>query len=144
MHEGAGNIQPDAATAFADHITKRTEVALTTAARDAALEPILRELSHLSAQKVAAEYDRRGLGKISYRTVMRGAGSSRPGGLRRRFCLPLFANRSPKSQVPGPKSLSFSHHRRIDRSLYYTNSRYMESARMAKSHLNLVAPTTGP
>jgi DNA invertase Pin-like site-specific DNA recombinase len=41
------------------------------AARDAALEPILRELSHLSAQKVAAEYERRGLGKISYRTVMR-------------------------------------------------------------------------
>ena len=44
---------------------------LAAAARDAELEPILRELSHLSAQKVAAEYERRGLGRISYRTVMR-------------------------------------------------------------------------
>ena len=44
---------------------------LAAAARDAALEPILQELSHLSAQKVAAEIERRGLGKLSYRTVMR-------------------------------------------------------------------------
>ena len=44
---------------------------LAAAARDAALEPILQELSHLSAQKVAAEFERRGLGKLSYRTVMR-------------------------------------------------------------------------
>ena len=33
-------------------------------------DPILQELSHLSAQKVA-EFERRGLGKLSYRTVMR-------------------------------------------------------------------------
>ena len=44
---------------------------LAAAARDAALEPILQELSHLSAQKVAAEFERGGLGKLSYRTVMR-------------------------------------------------------------------------
>jgi len=44
---------------------------LAAAARDAALEPILQELSHLSAQKVAAEFERRGLGKLSYRTIMR-------------------------------------------------------------------------
>ena len=44
---------------------------LAAAARDAALKPILQELSHLSAQKVAAEFERRGLGKLSYRTVMR-------------------------------------------------------------------------
>ncbi len=44
---------------------------LAAAARDVALEPILQELSHLSAQKVAAEFERRGLGKLSYRTVMR-------------------------------------------------------------------------
>ena len=44
---------------------------LAAAARDAALEPILQQLSHLSAQKVAAEFERRGLGKLSYRTVMR-------------------------------------------------------------------------
>jgi DNA invertase Pin-like site-specific DNA recombinase len=44
---------------------------LAAAARDAALEPILQELSHLSAQKVAAEFERRGPGKLSYRTVMR-------------------------------------------------------------------------
>ena len=42
---------------------------LAAAARDAALEPILQGLSHLSAQKVAAEFERRGLGKLSYRTA---------------------------------------------------------------------------
>ena len=42
-----------------------------------AYEAILQELSHLSAQKVAAEFERRGLGKLSYRTVMR----ARAGGL---------------------------------------------------------------
>ena len=36
-----------------------------------AYEAILQELSHLSAQKVAAEFERSGLGKLSYRTVMR-------------------------------------------------------------------------
>ncbi len=44
---------------------------LAAAVRDAALKPILQEMSHLSAQKVAAEFERRGLGKLSYRTVMR-------------------------------------------------------------------------
>ena len=41
------------------------------AARDAKLEPILRELSHLSLRAAAAEIERRGLGKISYRTIIR-------------------------------------------------------------------------
>ena len=41
------------------------------AARDAALEPVLRELSHLSTRAAAAEIERRGLGKISYKTVAR-------------------------------------------------------------------------
>ena len=41
------------------------------AARDAELEPILRELSHLSSRAVAAEIERRGLGKFSYKTIMR-------------------------------------------------------------------------
>ena len=44
---------------------------LAAAARDAQLEPILRELSDLSAQKAADEIDRRGLGRLSYRTVTR-------------------------------------------------------------------------
>lgn len=41
------------------------------AARDAELEPILRETMHLSAQKAADEIERRGFDKISFRTVMR-------------------------------------------------------------------------
>ena len=44
---------------------------LAAAARDAKLEPVLRELSHLSAQKAADEIERRGLGKLSYRTITR-------------------------------------------------------------------------
>ena len=47
------------------------ENAAAAAARDADLEPALRELSGLSARAAAAEIERRGLGKISYRTVMR-------------------------------------------------------------------------
>jgi hypothetical protein len=41
------------------------------AARDAELEPVLRELSNLSARAVAAEIERRGLGKPSYKTIAR-------------------------------------------------------------------------
>jgi DNA invertase Pin-like site-specific DNA recombinase len=41
------------------------------AARDAILKPVLRETIDLSAQKAADEIERRGLGKVSYRTVMR-------------------------------------------------------------------------
>ena len=41
------------------------------AARDAELEPTLRELSGLSSRAAAAEIERRGLGKISYITVVR-------------------------------------------------------------------------
>jgi DNA invertase Pin-like site-specific DNA recombinase len=41
------------------------------AARDAVLEPILRETLDLSAQKAADVIEQRGLGKISLRTVMR-------------------------------------------------------------------------
>jgi hypothetical protein len=41
------------------------------AARDAELGPILRELSHLSSRAVADEIERRGLGKVSYKTIMR-------------------------------------------------------------------------
>jgi DNA invertase Pin-like site-specific DNA recombinase len=41
------------------------------AARDAELAPVLRELSHLSARQVVSEVERRGLGKLSYRTVVR-------------------------------------------------------------------------
>ena len=41
------------------------------AARDAGLEPVLRELSRLSSRAAAAEIERRVLGKVSYRTVMR-------------------------------------------------------------------------
>jgi hypothetical protein len=41
------------------------------AARDAVLEPVLRETLHLSAQKSADEIERRGLGEISFKTVMR-------------------------------------------------------------------------
>ena len=41
------------------------------AARDAGLEPVLWELSRLSSRAAAAEIERRGLGKVSYKTVMR-------------------------------------------------------------------------
>jgi DNA invertase Pin-like site-specific DNA recombinase len=41
------------------------------AARDAELEPILRELSRLSSRAVADEIERRGLRKASYKTIMR-------------------------------------------------------------------------
>jgi DNA invertase Pin-like site-specific DNA recombinase len=41
------------------------------AARDADLEPILRELSGLSSRAVAAEIERRGLGKVSHKLVQR-------------------------------------------------------------------------
>jgi DNA invertase Pin-like site-specific DNA recombinase len=41
------------------------------AERDAAIEPVLRELPRLSPQKVAAEIERRGLGRVSYKTVER-------------------------------------------------------------------------
>jgi DNA invertase Pin-like site-specific DNA recombinase len=44
---------------------------LAAAARDAVLEPILRETLDLSAQKAADVIEQRGLGKISLRTVMR-------------------------------------------------------------------------
>ena len=40
-------------------------------ARDKELRPILKELAYLSPQKVAAEVERRGLGKLSYKTVAR-------------------------------------------------------------------------
>ena len=39
--------------------------------RDAELAPVLRELAHLSTRAAAAEIERRGLGKLSYKTVMR-------------------------------------------------------------------------
>ena len=41
------------------------------AARDAELEPVLRELSHLSSRAAAAEIERRGLGRLSYKTIAR-------------------------------------------------------------------------
>ena len=41
------------------------------AARDKALKPVLQELAHLSSRAVAEEIERRGLGKLSYKTVMR-------------------------------------------------------------------------
>ena len=44
---------------------------LAAAARDAELEPILRELAHLSTRKAAEEIERRGLGKLSYKTIAR-------------------------------------------------------------------------
>ena len=44
---------------------------IAAAERDAVIEPVLREMPHLSPQKVAAEIERRGLGKFSYKTVER-------------------------------------------------------------------------
>ena len=35
------------------------------------VEPVLRELSHLSSRAAAAEIERRGLGKLSYKTIAR-------------------------------------------------------------------------
>ena len=35
------------------------------------MEPVLQELSHLSSRAAAAEIERRGLGKLSYKTVAR-------------------------------------------------------------------------
>jgi DNA invertase Pin-like site-specific DNA recombinase len=40
-------------------------------ARDAVIEPAMRELTHLSTRKAAAEIERRGLGKFSYKAVSR-------------------------------------------------------------------------
>jgi DNA invertase Pin-like site-specific DNA recombinase len=47
------------------------ENAAAAAARDADLEPVLRELSGLSSRAAAAEIERRGLGKLSYKTIAR-------------------------------------------------------------------------
>lgn len=41
------------------------------ATRDAELKPVLQELAHLSSRATAAEIERRGLGKLSYKTIMR-------------------------------------------------------------------------
>jgi DNA invertase Pin-like site-specific DNA recombinase len=41
------------------------------ATRDAGLKPVLQELAHLSSRAAAAEIERRGLGKLSYKTIMR-------------------------------------------------------------------------
>jgi len=41
------------------------------AARDAVLEPALKETAHMSARGAAGEIERRGLGKISYKLVQR-------------------------------------------------------------------------
>ena len=40
-------------------------------ARDKIIKPVLKELAHLSPRKVAAELERRGLGKFSYKTIAR-------------------------------------------------------------------------
>ena len=45
--------------------------AAAAAARDAELEPVLKELSHLSARAAAEVIERRGLGKLSYKTIAR-------------------------------------------------------------------------
>jgi DNA invertase Pin-like site-specific DNA recombinase len=45
--------------------------AAAAAARDAELESVLRELSHLSSRAAAAKIERRGLGKLSYKTIAR-------------------------------------------------------------------------
>jgi hypothetical protein len=44
---------------------------LAAAERDAKIEPALRELSHLSGERAAAELERRGFGRMSYITVQR-------------------------------------------------------------------------
>jgi DNA invertase Pin-like site-specific DNA recombinase len=43
----------------------------SAAARDAALEPVLRETAALSTRAAAIEIEKRGLGKISYQTINR-------------------------------------------------------------------------
>jgi DNA invertase Pin-like site-specific DNA recombinase len=45
--------------------------AAAAAARDAELEPVLKELSQLSSRAVAAEIERRGHGKVSHKLVQR-------------------------------------------------------------------------
>jgi hypothetical protein len=40
-------------------------------ARDKDLKPVLKELAHLSPRAVVAEMERRGLGKVSYKTIAR-------------------------------------------------------------------------
>ena len=40
-------------------------------ARDQVMKPVLRELAHLSSRAVAEEIERRGLGKVSHKTVSR-------------------------------------------------------------------------
>ena len=47
------------------------ENAAAAKARDEAIKPILLELWHLSSRAAAAEIERRGLGKLSYKTVAR-------------------------------------------------------------------------
>ena len=44
---------------------------MAAAERDAAMEPAMRELAHLSTRKAAAEIERRGLGKLSHKAVAR-------------------------------------------------------------------------
>jgi DNA invertase Pin-like site-specific DNA recombinase len=41
------------------------------AARDAELKPVLQELAHLSSRAAAAEIERRGLGKLSHKALLR-------------------------------------------------------------------------
>ena len=45
--------------------------AAAAAGRDAKLKPVLQELAHLSSRAAADEIERRGLGKFSYKTIMR-------------------------------------------------------------------------
>jgi len=52
-------------------VLARQNSAAVVAVRDAKLEPVLRELAHLSSRAAAAEIERRGLGRISYKTIMR-------------------------------------------------------------------------
>ena len=65
------------------------------AVRDTAMAPILRELSDLSAERAAAELDRRGFGYVSYMTVRRA---------RQRLGLPV-APKAPR-QRDAPKTRS--------------------------------------
>jgi hypothetical protein len=61
---------------------------LVAAERDAKIEPALRELTHLSAEKAAAELERRGFGWMSYITVQRA-----------RFRLGLPARREVREEI---------------------------------------------
>ena len=47
------------------------ENAAAAKARDEAIKPVLLELWHLSSRAAAAEIERRGLGRLSYKTVAR-------------------------------------------------------------------------